>query len=137
MSGSTHKQEARILAALVANLGAAGFVPAAVWIEGGDGGSGYVMAPADGAPTEAQGPTPDTIHRPLTLAEVQKVFEDYDLYVPTVHFTGQHVTTWGNHGVAVVPGNGSDFISDYHAGDAAFTAIVDEVSDAAAAEVYA
>lgn len=130
---NTIKQEQRILRALVDNLAAAGFQPAAVWI-----GGEYVMPlEPSGNPQETDQTVLDQIARPMSAAEILKIFEDYDLSTPTVHFTHQHLTTWGNRGVMVVPGNGCDFISDWHCGDAAFNAIVDQVATAASEEVYA
>ena len=127
---TTIKQEQRILAALIDNLGAAGFMPAAVWL-----GDAYVMVAKGGADLEETRGS-DMVRRPMTKAEVMQVFEDYSLANPTVHFTHQHATTWGNLGVMVVPGNGCDFISDWHCQNAAFNAIVEQVADAASNEVY-
>lgn len=128
-----HAEERRIITALVENLSAAGFKPAAVWLEGS-----YLMANHSARPrlVEYHGAEPGEITRPLTLAEVLQVFEDYDLYAPTLHFTDQHKTTWGGKGVMLVPGNRCDLISDWHCGDAAFNGIVEQVADAAGEGVF-
>jgi len=121
--------ERRILDALLNKLRVAGFLPAAVWT-----GESYVLATSaepDGTVLEwTTRQPPKAIARGLTNDEVHKIFADYDMYAPTVHFTRRHNITWGNHGVMVVPGNGIDFISDWHCGNADFDAIVDSVSSA-------
>lgn len=114
--------ERAILVALIDNLGAAGFKVASVWTE-----ESYVAQAADGTTLEISADYPIT---PMTLANVLKVFDEYDMCTPTVHFTHQHQLTWGNRGVMVVPGNGEDFISDWHCNDKAFDAIVESVSEA-------
>jgi hypothetical protein len=113
--------ERAILTALIENLGAAGFKVAAVYTS-----EDYQLA--DGESSETGG---EAVKKLMTLIEVMKVFDDFDMYNPTVHFTHQHAMTWGNRGVMVVPGNGEDFISDWHCGDKAFDAIVDTVAEAA------
>lgn len=129
---TTMKQEQRILEALISELGAAGYQPAAVWIE-----DGYVLAQGEGPPVECEGEVPNSVHRALTATEVCKVFEDYDLYAPTVHFTEKGSLRWGRRGVMVVPGNGQDFVSDWHCSDQDFNAVVDRVSMAASEEAFA
>lgn len=111
--------ERAILVALIENLSAAGFKPAAVW-------TGEDYQRADGVEGDC-----GSIDKPMTTAEVLKVFDDFDMLTPTVHFTHQHRLTWGNRGVMVVNGNGLDFISDWHAGDLMFDAVVTMVADAA------
>lgn len=115
--------ENAILVALIDNLSVAGFKAAAVW-------TGETYQLADG---EERGPrhTSMEIRKPMTTVEVLKVFDDFDMVTSTVHFTHQNLLSWGNRGVMVVSGNGEDFISDWHAGDKAFDAIVDTVSEAA------
>jgi len=121
--------EAAILVALINNLSAAGFKPAAVCI---DGEGAYVLAPkADGSDNILYEDLPAEISNPLTAAQVADlIFNVWDVVSPTIHFTHQHKLTWG-HGVMVVLGNGEDFISDWHCGDPAFDAVVTQVSEAA------
>lgn len=122
-----HPHEQRILKALVANLNAAGFFIAGVWTE-----EVYMLVAADGSVEEVDSMgAPDLVRAHMTEAQLLQVFEDYSMSTPTVHFTIQHNLTWGNNGVMVVPGNRKDFISDWHCGDKAFDAIVDQVSSAA------
>ena len=128
-----HAQEKRILMALIENLGAAGFKPAAVWTD-----ECYLLAAHDegtGMCEVEKRDEPELVERPLTLTEVIQAFEQYDMYAPTVHFTDQYKLTWGP-GVMVVPGNLCDFISDWHCDNAAFNAIVEQVADAAGNGVY-
>lgn len=116
---TTKRIEDAILTALLANLSAAGFKPAAVW-------TGETYQRADGVEGDC-----GVIDKPMSTAEVLKVFADFDMFNPTVHFTEQHRLSWGRTGVMVVCGNGEDFISDWHCMDKAFDAIVQTVADAA------
>lgn len=123
-----HKHEQRILEALLNNLRAAGYEPAAIWTE-----EYYLTAVGDKVFAEfAHSQAPELIERPLTNAEVVKAFEEYDMYAPTIHFTDRSARTW-SLGVMVVPGNLEDFISDWHVRDdaPAFDKIVGEVASAA------
>jgi hypothetical protein len=120
---ATRRVERAILTALIENLSAAGFKPAAVWTE-----ETYQLA--DGEEWSARHSNRE-IRKPMTTDEVLKVFDDFDMLTPTVHFTHQHLLSWGNRGVMVVNGNGEDFISDWHCGDKAFDAIIETVADAA------
>lgn len=149
MGNNSHAHEMRILQALIDHLGASGFIPAAVYTDDGmylmpdKGGKVEELLPQN-APVRGK-VVPDQIESALTMAQLLRIFAEYDLGAPTVHFTHQHVTTWGNRGVQVVPGNGCDFISDWHCpregqtvGDiVAFSKIVGEVADAAGEEVFA
>ncbi len=117
--------ERRILDALLNNLRAAGFLPAAVWT-----GEDYVRIHQGAVVDGLRVMEDDVMEAALTNEQVHQIFADYDMYAPTVHFTRQHKVTWGDRGVMVVPGNGIDFISDWHCGDKAFDAIVDSVSSA-------
>lgn len=120
-----HRIEKAILVALIENLSAAGFKPAAVFIQGegcyllGDGKEYYKHAP-------------NSVRGYLSATAVASlIFEVWDVAQPTIHFTEQNSTLWGSRGVMVVVGNGVDFISDWHSGDKAFNAIVETVADAA------
>ncbi len=125
------KVEKRILIALLANLRMVGFVPAAVWT-----GECYVMRNGfhkltEYARDEAEGEDGlKQLQSPLSVKDVMSVFADYSMGAPTVHFTDQHKLTW-SLGIMVVPGNGRDFISDYHTSDKTFTGIVNAVCTAA------
>lgn len=114
--------ERAILVALIENLAVAGFKAAAVW-------TGETYQLADGEERSPRHRSME-IRKPMTTDEVLKVFDDFDMTTPTVHFTHQDLLSWGDRGVMVVCGNGEDFISDWHAGDKAFDAIVDTVSEA-------
>lgn len=118
---ANRRVERAILIALIDNLRSAGFAPAAVWTE-----ENYQLA--DG---EELSYSNREIRKPMTTDEVLKVFDDFDMLAPTVHFTHQHKLSWGNLGVMVVNGNGEDFISDWHNSDRAFDAIVETVVEAA------
>lgn len=123
---STNRRvERAILIALINNLNAAGFKPAAVWTE-----ETYQLADGE---EWTHNRADREIRKPMTTDEVLKVFEDFDMLTPTVHFTEQHTLAWGNRGVMVVNGNGEDFIADWHCGDKAFNAIVETVAEAASA----
>ena len=117
------KHEKRILKALLSALRKAGYQPAAVWTN-----EDYQVA---GGASFDKGAEPDTIAKPMTNGEVLKVFEDYDMYCPTVHFTHKNSLKWG-YGIMVVEGNGCDFISDWHCGDSedikGFDAVVDRIA---------
>ena len=119
---NTIRIERAILTALIDNLGAAGFKAAAVWT-----GEDYQLA--DGK-SSVDGGRSGILRKAMTLTEVLKVFDDIDMSTPTVHFTQRHSMAWGNRGVMVVPGNGEDFISDWHS-EKIFDAIVGTVAEAA------
>lgn len=129
--------ERAILTALVNNMAAAGFRAVAVYTQ-----EDYQRATDCGADgfklSEVIGTELERAYRYMTAAEVSAVFDAIDMSTPTIHFTRQHETTWGSRGVMVVPGNGVDFISDWHSPRegvksdlVAFDAIVMSVADAA------
>lgn len=129
MSTLNARIESAILHTLILNLSQAGFKPVAVWTD-----EDYAMFDADGKMQNvAAGHRMARSRTPviLTADQVAEIFSAIDMYAPTVHFTDPHKTTWGNHGVMCIPGNGVDFISDYHSGDAAFESILNTVSEAA------
>lgn len=128
---NTTRIERAILKTLVQNLGAAGFKPAAVYIEDGL----YIMPDAKTGKLKEydRGTEPERITYAMTERQIEEtLFEVYDTLSPTIHFTDKDRTTWGL-GVMVVVGNGEDFISDWHCGERAkaFDAIVETVADAA------
>lgn len=133
---STSKHEQRILRALVDKLGAAGFKPAAVYIE-----DGIYLMPADAAGPVVEferGKEPTNIARAMTADEVcDQVYKVYDTLTPTIHFTQKDLTTWGNRGVMIVVGNAEDLISDWHSADKSFDAILWAVAEEAGEQVYA
>lgn len=126
--------ERAILEAMINNLGAAGFKVAAVFI---DGEGCYIMR--DGDTTAERVQVSSNTSQYLTADQVAAtIFDVWDCLTPTIHFTAQHSTEWGDHGVMVVLGNGSDFISDWHCGNDSsppskqrFAAIMDAVSELA------
>jgi hypothetical protein len=119
-----------ILSALLRDMRAAGYQPAAVW----DGGE-YVMACADGSvKSREHAEVPARIERPLTDAEALDAIASVD--DSTLHFTHRNQQTWGNRGVLVILGNGEDVISDHHCArgegetfDAVIDAIYDRISN--------
>lgn len=120
--------ERTIISALIRDMRAAGFQPAAVW-----DGEAYVMANGTFEQNSmrfhsSQSPdtdAPDNIERAMTDVEALAAIDSVD--DSTLHFTHQNATTWGNRGVLLILGNGEDVISDYHCGDTAFSAVVDGI----------
>ena len=98
-----------IITALLRDMRAAGYLPAAIWE-----GEGYTMACGDVGCTEsyARSKAPEEITRELTNTQVLTTLEEYD-FDCTVHFTDKGARTWGL-GVLLILGNGEDVISDYH-----------------------
>jgi hypothetical protein len=109
--------ERAILIALLVDMRAAGYEPAAVW-----DGEAYLMAggaeykqkrmrmhSSQSADTDA----PDEITQPMTDDEVLDAVGSVD-DPTTLHFTHHRKRTWGNRGALLILGNGEDIISDYH-----------------------
>jgi hypothetical protein len=115
-----------IIAALLRDMRAAGYQPAAVWNDGD-----YVLADPFGRITSREpGDIADLTHinRPLTDAEALEHIDSVE--VSTLHFTHQNATTWGNRGVMLVLGNGIDVISDHHvAKGEQFGKVIEELCD--------
>jgi len=102
--------ERTIITALLRDMRAAGYQPAAVWDS-----EEYVMAGKAGALEHFEADSaPDEITRALTDKEALDELDAVDAYT-TLHFTRHNARTWGNRGVMIVLGNGEDVISDYHA----------------------
>lgn len=112
-----------IITALLRDMRAAGYQPAAVW-DGGD----YVMARPDGScGSREKAEVPARIVRALLDEEAFEVIDSVDDC--TLHFTNHNAQTWGNRGVMIVLGNGEDVISDYHSPSGeAFTTIIDAIT---------
>lgn len=102
--------ERTILTALLRDMHAAGYQPAAVWNDGE-----YVLGKGEqtiSLPPGSRKAFMDHIERPLTDAEALEHVDSVDC--STLHFTHQNATTWGDRGVFIVLGNGEDCLSDYH-----------------------
>lgn len=107
---TTNQVERAIIAKLCARLLLAGHRIAAVY-----DGEDYIMAGTIGHDTETyeQGDEPEHIAAPLKLEHALDAIYAVDS-ICTLHFTHKDSDTWGNRGVMLVTGNGSDVISDYH-----------------------
>lgn len=122
--------ERTIITALLRDMRAAGYQPAAVWDS-----EEYVLARADGTfllsnvwdngtiverpwgtQRYALGTEPIEIARPLSDEEVLVELDSVDADC-TLHFTHHNATTWGNRGVLLIQGNDEDVISDCHCAD--------------------
>jgi hypothetical protein len=116
--------ERQILIALLKDMRAAGYQPAAVW-----DGEQYVIARSDGdvmSIDSKAGSGYERIARPLTDREALEAIDS--VCDSTLHFTHHNAETWGNRGVLLILGNGEDVISDSHdAKDEPFGEIIDAV----------
>lgn len=112
-----------IISALIRDMKAAGYEPAAVW-----DGELYTMAVGEvGEHRNFAGPAsmyleppdepeaPAEIIRPLSDAIAMSAIDSVDDC--TLHFTHRNAKTWGNRGVLLILGNGEDVVSDYHVAD--------------------
>ncbi len=93
--------ERYILSALIRDMSAQGYQPAAVYTE-----NEYTLADEDAGIVEhyARGSEPSSISRPMADYEV---FNAVDTVCrSTLHFTDKHANTFGDHGVLVILGNG-------------------------------
>jgi hypothetical protein len=113
--------ERYIVVKLIADMRTAGYQVAAVWDDGD-----YVMGQDDGS-VKSTRRAKDFV-RPLTDAEALDAIDSVE--ISTLHFTHQNKTTWGDRGVMLVPGNGSDIMSDWHdVIDEPFNAIIERICD--------
>lgn len=107
---TTEAIERAIIRKLCERMLLAGHRIAAVW-----DGEEYTLAGSLAAGTETYeaGNAPDRISAPLTLAQALDAIYAVDS-ICTLHFTRRDSDTWGNRGVMLVTGNGTDVISDHH-----------------------
>lgn len=99
--------EHAITRGLISALRGRGFVPVAVW-------DSEEYQTAEGVTVTLRESRKWTPRQLMTVAEVLDAVFAVDA-ISTIHFAPRgDLSAWGGHGVAVVPGNGIDFISDYH-----------------------
>jgi hypothetical protein len=124
-----------IITALLRNMRAEGYQPAAVW----DGGA-YQMADdktyePDKLPMlsrKRNTAAPEEITRSMTDEEALRSIDS--VCECTLHFTHRNAKTWGNRGVLLILGNGEDVISDFHdAADEPFSEIINTIYNRVAA----
>lgn len=104
--------ERLIISALLRDMRAAGYQPAAVWNDGEYVVGRLLTGKSDSLHAGSRDAVMSHIERPLTDAEALEHVDSVDC--STLHFTRQNATTWGDRGVFIVLGNGEDCLSDYH-----------------------